>query len=87
MLFTEFLQSDQADNLIKELIDILYSDWEVEFEYSNYGHYFILGCPDIGYRLEVFRDGAIELYGSNAGVHAYNLIKFFDEKNIEFESK
>lgn len=88
MKYIDFLKSPESDTLINELINVLFegdgNNNSNDFEYINYGHYLIIQSNQL--RIEIFKSGYVELYGSKAGVNMYRMFNFFTFKNIEFET-
>ena len=85
MLLSEWLAT--ADEQVgQRLADEIYPTDEYEGddvnEFDNIGHYFRIHVPG-NIRLEVFEGGAIELYGSNAGVNVINLINALTVRGID----
>jgi hypothetical protein len=82
--FDDFFNQDETklESFFDALIADLFPIDSDKYEGWSYGHYFCIGAEEFGYRLEVYNNGDIELYGTNPGVNVLQLVKFMEDNEI-----
>ena len=77
MTLRERLAKPDAKSWIEKLANYIGVTSEDIDEITVFPHYFTISYYD--HRLEVFENGYIELYGSNAGVNAAKLMQYMKD--------